>query len=454
MKNQWKGVGKVFVFTFRHKWNDRRWRIATILVAVLLALLPAGIMTLVELASGAPAVESENPVTQIFVADETDTAPVDWNQLNGLGAEGYTQIQYTLCDSLNQARQQAESFSHSAVLLVEQGDTGLSLTLLSPENAAYPADELAGLEQFFAQNSTWILLEKAGLDASQLTALTASVESTQQVQGEGGQTLTPQQQQIEMVRMVFSFALPFVLIMALYFMVLFYGQGVANNVLMEKNAKLMDTLLLAVRPTALVLGKVFALVCTSLFQLCLWVAALVGSFGAGCALVKMVNPMTQNPLVLFLDGLGEMDGLFSPGGWILALLLLAAGFFLYCSLAAIGGAVAGKPEDLSSTNLLFTMALVISFFCVLYGGGMDLMNAGSGGMDWMNWVPFTSILITPSRLLLGQIPLWMGACSLLLTVVCSLLLLWLAGRVYQLMALYKGNPPSLGKLFGMLKQNK
>lgn len=108
-----------------------------------------------------------------------------------------------------------------------------------------------------------ILAQKAGLDASQLQSLSAQVESTRQVQGEDGQTLTPQQQQLETVRMVFSMALPFVLMMALYFMVLFYGQGVANNVLMEKNAKLMDTLLLAVKPTTLVLGKVFALVCTS-----------------------------------------------------------------------------------------------------------------------------------------------------------------------------------------------
>lgn len=453
MKRNWKGMGKVFAFTFKQKWNTRRWRVATFLIAALLILLPAGIMGLLELASGGGNTSSANPVTQVFVADETGTAPVDWNQLNALGTEGYTEIQYTVCDNPQQALQQAEQIPSGAVLLVEQGDSGLSLTLLRPENAAYDTEELSGLEQFFSQSSSLILAQKAGLDASQLQSLSAQVESTRQVQGEDGQTLTPQQQQLETVRMVFSMALPFVLMMALYFMVLFYGQGVANNVLMEKNAKLMDTLLLAVKPTTLVLGKVFALVCTSLFQLCLWVAALVGGFGLGCVWVKAVNPDTQNPLVLFLDQLGQMEGLFSPGGWALALLLLAAGFLLYCSLAAIGGAAAGKPEDLSSTNLLFTLALVVSFFCVLYGGGMDLMGSGTGE-DWMNWIPFTAILVTPSRLLLGQIPLWMGVCSLGLTVLCALALLWVSGKVYRMMALYKGNPPSLGKLFAMLRREK
>ena len=122
-------------------------------------------------------------------------------------------------------------------------------------------------------------------------------------------------------------------------------------------------------------------------------------------------------------------------------------------MAAIGGAAAGKPEDLSSTNLLFTLALVVSFFCVLYGGGMDLMGSGTGE-DWMNWIPFTAILVTPSRLLLGQIPLWMGVCSLGLTVLCALALLWISGKVYRMMALYKGNPPSVGKMFRMLRREK
>lgn len=455
MKGQWKKIGKVFAFTWSQKCGSSRWRIATILVAVLLLLLPAGIMGLVELVFGSSQTPTENPVTQVFVADETDTAPMDWNQLNGLGAEGYTQIQYTLCDTPEQARSQGEQVSHSAVLLVEPGENGLSLTLLRPDKADYDLEELSGLEQFLSQSASFILMEKAGLDAAQLQSFSAQVETTRQVQGESGEALTPQQQQIELVRMVFSVALPFVLMMALYFMVLFYGQGVANNVLMEKNAKLMDTLLLAVKPTTLVFGKVFALVCASLFQLCLWVAALVGGFGLGYIWVQAMNPATQNPLVLFLDHLGQMDGLFSPAGWILALLLLAAGFLLYCSLAAIGGAAAGKPEDLSSTNLLFTLALVVSFFCVLYGGGMGLVDSGADPAgDWMNWIPFTAILVTPSRLLLGQIPLWMGACSLALTVLCALALLWVSGKVYRMMALYKGNPPSVGKMFRMLRREK
>ena len=39
MKRNWKGMGKVFAFTFKQKWNTRRWRVATFLIAALLILL-------------------------------------------------------------------------------------------------------------------------------------------------------------------------------------------------------------------------------------------------------------------------------------------------------------------------------------------------------------------------------------------------------------------------------
>ena len=62
----------------------------------------------------------------------------------------------------------------------------------------------------------------------------------------------------EVARAIIAYVLPFVNIMLLYFLILFYGQSTANSVLMEKTSRLMDTLLLSVRPEAMVTGKVLA----------------------------------------------------------------------------------------------------------------------------------------------------------------------------------------------------
>ena len=246
-----------------------------------------------------------------------------------------------------------------------------------------------------------------------------------------------------------SMVLPFASMMLLYFLVLLYGQSTAASVILEKTSKLMDLFLVSVEPTAMVLGKVLATALAGLLQLAVWILSLIGGFAAGGALARQTAPSVTLPLLEVLRGAGRLAGLFSVPAMLEAVGLLLAGFLLYCSLSAIGGSLAGKVEDLSSTNVLFSLVLVASFLCCMFAGDMDGMTSSA---RWLDYVPFTAVLVTPSRVLLGQTSLMGGLVSLVLVVACAGLLTALAGRVYRLMSLYKGNPPSLRRVLRMLRE--
>ena len=222
-----------------------------------------------------------------------------------------------------------------------------------------------------------------------------------------------------------------------------------SSVLLEKPSKLMDLFLVSVEPTAIVLGKVLATALAGLLQLAVWILSLMGGFAAGGALARQTAPGVTLPLLEVLRGAGRLAGLFSVPAMLEAVGLLLAGFLLYCSLSAIGGSLAGKAEDLSSTNVLFSLVLVASFLCCMFAGGMDGMTSSA---RWLDYVPFTAVLVTPSWVLLGQTSLMGGLVSLVLVVACAGLLTALAGRVYRLMSLYKGNPPSLRRVLRMLRE--
>ncbi|SCG94193.1 ABC-2 family transporter protein [uncultured Ruminococcus sp.] len=449
MKNEFKGFQKIFLFTFSHQLRSTGYRAATILLAVLLFLLPAGIMAAVEWFGGDEPEASvyENPVRGVYIVDQTGTPAVGFEQLNTLGEPGYTELSYTLCENLEQAEQQARQSEDSVVLVLSQTEHGTKADLLLPEGSGLSKEDVSGLELFLQQNYQLIQLQKAGLTAEQAMQIVTPVQTEQVTE-----TVTSPEgdSPFEMIKEVFSLILPFALIMILYFMVLFYGQSVANSVILEKNSKLMDTFLISVKPSAMIFGKVFAIVLASILQFFIWIAALAGGFAAGSALVRAINPQTDMLLLQFFDMMGELGGMFSPAGCIVAALILIAGFLLYCALASIGGSAAGKPEDLSSTNVLFTMILVISFLCTLYAGGIS-MAGDTASAAWMDWVPFTAILVTPGRLLLGELSPVQGLISLLVVLAFSCLVLFLAGKVYRMMALYKGNPPTPAKLFRMLR---
>jgi len=104
--------------------------------------------------------------------------------------------------------------------------------------------------------------------------------------------------------------------------------------------------------------------------------------------------------------------------------------------------MAGKPEDLSSTNAAFTLILVASFFACLL----------AGESPWLDWIPFTAIMITPARILLGSVSLVKGLGCLAVVLSASLFFTLLAGRMYQLMALYKGQLPGPKQMAELMKQ--
>ena len=197
----------------------------------------------------------------------------------------------------------------------------------------------------------------------------------------------------------------------------------------------------------MMMGKVLAIALSGVMQLLIWVACLAISLGVGTALVKAMDPGTDLAIIQLFDLFGTMDGLFSVGGIVAALLIFLTGFLMYCALAAIGGSLASKPEDLSSTNFLFTMALVISFFCVLYSSSI----IGGDGYTWQIYVPFTAMLVVPSLALLGEISALQFALSLGLTIVATVALIYFAGKIYRLMILRKGNPISPTKIFELLR---
>jgi ABC-type Na+ efflux pump permease subunit len=191
--------------------------------------------------------------------------------------------------------------------------------------------------------------------------------------------------------------------MVMYFLVLFYGQGVANSVVLEKTSKLMDFFLVTVEPTAMVLGKVLAMATAALLQLGAWLVSLTAGFAVGAMLCRSLAPDAQFGILTFFDSLTWLEGMFSLSAVLLSVGIMVGGFLLYCALAGVGGAMAGKAEDLSNTNVLFSLTLVASFLiCLLSGGGDGIISEAA----WLGFVPFTAILVAPARLLLGQMSPW------------------------------------------------
>lgn len=454
-----RGMGKIFSFTFTQQVRKKGYRTA-VLIGVLLCLLgPIIGMALTEKLSGQaeqPEVVETNAKV-ICAVDLTEPGIEDFSFLNDLGTSESHFI-YRTYSSVEEAEAAARQDPQSLIGVLDQNATGYVFSLILPDNTTLSQKDADNAETLLTPALSVIPMQKAGISVQTLQVLTQPLETELHVENTEGADLTDAalenteesgEADTESVRQIVATVATYLNVMVLYFLILFYGQAAARQVVLEKTSKLMDTFLISVRPESMVFGKVLAEACSSILQVGCWIIALIGGFAIGGQVVLWINPDSTMALLQLFSALGDLNSFLSIPGAILALVVMLAGFLLYCGLAAIGGAIAGKDEDLSNTNALFTLVLIISFFVVLYSG--NLFDSAGGGVPlWQDLVPFTALLVVPGQLLTGVLSLPVGLLSLTILLVTTGIFLYLAGRIYRMMALYKGEVPKLSQVFGML----
>ena len=429
-KSKFRGMGRVLAFTLSREMKGRGYQGLTIVVALVCLLVPVLLLGVFSGEESTP--EPDFGAEEIVYVDETAGEGLALEKCAQLLPEVFAGLTYRQAGSVQEAGAMAEE--RTLVVVLEDGADGISAQVLLPEDTALAETDAQSCAEGLQLCLPQLLLEQSGISEEQLPRVESRTEQTA-ADGSG-------------IRAAVTMIVSYVTLMVLYFMVLFYGQSVANSVLLEKSSKLMDFFLVTVEPVAMVLGKILAVALAGLVQVAAWAASLAAGVGAGCAIGQLRHPGGTPEVVQLLQGLVS-SGMFTAGGAVLAVCIVVAGFLMYCALSAIGGSLAGKAEDLGMTNQLFSLALVASFLASLLGGGMEGTVA-----PWLCWVPFTAVLVMPGQVLLGSVSLWQGAACLAETLVFALVLGYLAGRIYRMMALYKGNPPSPRRLMQMVHLQK
>lgn len=476
-----RGLKNVFLFTLRQKVCGKGYRGGVLAGMLLCFLVPVLIFGLVEglrpeSESGQAPEAGFEPagferMQTLYLLDRADGALLEPAVLKRLlpypGAERCVSLPAEM--SLDEARGLIAESERDVLLLLQGGISDMEPVLYTPDGMADEAEDTAMFT--LARCMPMLVAAKRGISPETLAAMGvttsaaitvccvdpesgAVVDFPQELPDDSATTEDegePGMSAAEGARELLAMVIPYLVTMLLYFMVLFYGQAAANSIIMEKNSKLMDYFLVYVRPADMMLGKVLAIALSGILEIALWLLSLAGGLACGLLLASRINPDSAiTGVVRFVRELLALPGLFSAGGLAVAVCVMLAGFLLYCCLSAVGGSMAGKPEDLSVTNSLFSAVLIISFLATLYLGVMDGEQL-TGAAALLYYIPFTAIFIMPGHVALGIVPVGTGCACLCVMLVFSLGLLYLAGQVYRACALLKGNPPKPWELLRVLR---
>ena len=230
-----------------------------------------------------------------------------------------------------------------------------------------------------------------------------------------------------------TFLLSYILMFAVYMLVIMYGSFVSTSVAREKDNRTMEILITSTSPKALIIGKVFANAIGGLIQF----SIIIGVGVIGYLLNQANYP--QEIIQMLFAGL-------SWDATIVFLLFTAVGYTLYLFIYASLGSLVSKVEDVGSATTPITMLFMVAYFMAAIAINMPqgiIVNIGS-------FIPFTAILVMPIRYFLTSVPVIELMISITLMALTSVFLAYVSIKIYRLGSLNYGNKISFTKALKMI----
>lgn len=223
----------------------------------------------------------------------------------------------------------------------------------------------------------------------------------------------------------------YIMIFALYMVILLYGQMVATNVATEKSSRAMELLITSAKPVSMMFGKVIASCLAGLIQ-------LIAVFGAAFACFNLNRS--------YWDSNGIVSSIFDMPLEVLVYMLVffVLGFFIYAFLFGAVGSTASKLEDINTSVMPITMLFIIAFMVVVFS--MTSGTVDTVLMKICSFVPFTSPMAMFTRIAMSTVPWYEIAISIAVLIGSVVGIGVLSAKIYRVGVLLYGTTPKLGAI--------
>lgn len=233
-----------------------------------------------------------------------------------------------------------------------------------------------------------------------------------------------------------NFFYTYIMIFALYMVILLYGQMVATNVATEKSSRAMELLITSAKPSSMMFGKVIGSGLAGLTQLVL-------VFGA--------SAFFYNINAGYWGGNELIKSIFNvPLGLLIYMLIFfVLGFFIYAFLFGAIGSTASKVEDINTSVMPLTFLFIAAFVVVVFS--MSSGNIDNMAMKICSFVPFTSPMAMFTRIAMSTVPMYEIIISIAILIISAFGIGIFSAKIYRVGVLLYGTTPKIGTILKSMK---
>ena len=228
-----------------------------------------------------------------------------------------------------------------------------------------------------------------------------------------------------------NFFYTYIMIFALYMVILLYGQMVATNVATEKSSRAMEVLITSAKPTSMMFGKVIASCLAGLIQ-------LVAVFGSALVFYNLNKSYWGGNMII--------DSIFNIPTelFVYMLVFFILGFLIYAFMFGAVGSTASKLEDINTSVMPITLLFIIAFIVVVTS--MSSGNIDNTLMTVCSYIPFTSPMAMFTRICMSTVPLYEILISIAILIGSTVGIGVISAKIYRVGVLLYGTTPKLGAI--------
>ena len=427
-KDSLKGTGRIYAFTLKQLLKSKSNRVTFIILA-LIAILAMPVMCAI-MGNDAPPETSEITVVYFKTNTVYEIRTRDLGEY--FAAVSFDQIDYYEDTSVPEQLGPTELF----VNLSSDPEThDLSLTILKSAEATVSDAEISLLGSALSDSFYMSRLEAFNVTSQQIDHVMSDfrfevMNAAEYDSNEAGFTA--------------SYAIQYAYAIILLIVSMFSIVYIIRAVIEEKSSKLVELLMVSVKPLALLAGKILA-VMTFIFGTLLVVVLLFL-----LSLTVSGNVFDMTPITGAIDSMGISADLLNigPVAFISVFVSLILAYMTFSILAGLSGTSCSAMEEVEQANMSVTFTLlgayILSVFVSSLGSG-PLAIAGS-------LVPVVSAFVAPVQYILGGIGFGMLAASWVIQIIVIALLAMFSSRVYRSLIMYSGSRVKLKLLLSMYKQ--
>ena len=227
-----------------------------------------------------------------------------------------------------------------------------------------------------------------------------------------------------------NFFYTYIMIFALYMVILLYGQMVATNVATEKSSRAMEVLVTSAKPTSMMFGKVLASCIAGFSQLVL-------VFGTAILLYNVNKEALSNPLIASMFDIPiEL--------FVYLIVFFVLGFLIYAFMFGAIGSTVSKLEDINTSVMPITFLFIIAFMVVMFS--MSSGSVDNTAMLICSYIPFTSPMAMFTRICMSTVAWYEIAISIAILIGSTVGIGVLSAKIYRVGVLLYGMPPKLSTI--------